>query len=244
MSYMSKSSKYSKTSIKEVDGLNISYEVKYRDVKYPRLELKTGKLVVILPQDFKNEEELLFKKIDWINKKKKIIDTAIKKISKDKTQNDFLLFGEKFSIEKGVDHPIIDFENKKIKADFSDERQVAKLKNIFKHLLREKINEIVDQYSKKLHVKPNKIYVKHQKTKWASCSTRKNLSFNLKLAALPEEIVRYVVYHEMVHIKRRKHDESFWKIIEKEFKNYNEVENSLLEYWFYLEGMPIYRSEE
>jgi len=241
---MSELSKYLKTSIEEIDDLNISYEVKYRNVKYPRLELKTGKLVVILPQDFEDEKELLLKKIDWISKKKKIIDTAIKKISKDKTQNDFLLFGEKFSMEKESHHPIIDFENKKIKVDFSDENQVAKLKNIFKHLLKEKINEIVNQYSKKLKVKPNKIYVRHQKTKWASCSRKKNLSFNLKLIALPEKIVRYVVYHEMTHIKRRKHDESFWKIIEKEFKNYNELENSLLEYWFYLERMPIYRTEE
>jgi len=241
---MNKSSKYSKTSIKKIDDLDISYEVKYRDVKYPRLELKTGKLVVILPKDFENEKELLAKKINWIIKKKKIIDTAIKNISKDKTQNDFLLFGEKFTLEKGAQYPIIDFENKKIKVDFSDETQVIKLKNIFKHLLKEKIDEIVDQYSRKLKTTPNRIYIKHQKTKWASCSSKKNLSFNIKLAALPEEVLKYVVYHEMVHIKRRKHDESFWKIIEKEFKNYNELENSLLEYWFYLEKMPIYRSGE
>ena len=239
---MTKSLPCLKDNIESIDETNLEYEVKRREIKYPRVELRTGKLVLILPMDFKDENELLNKKSKWIHQKKKIIEDAVKRVSEDMDLNVFLLFGEKFQIEKSSEVSL-DLENKILKIDTSDKRHVDKLKNIMRSLLKEKIEHLIEDYSKKLKVKPNKILIKQQKTKWASCSPRRNLSFNLKLIALPEEILRYVVYHEMTHLRERKHNDNFWRIIEKEFKNYSEMEKRLLEYWFYLEKLPIYSSD-
>ncbi len=51
--------------------------VYYHDVKHPRLEFKTGKLVLILPKNFKNHEALIQKHQKWIQRKLKIIEEAV-----------------------------------------------------------------------------------------------------------------------------------------------------------------------
>ncbi|MFH1473500.1 MAG: M48 family metallopeptidase, partial [Candidatus Aenigmatarchaeota archaeon] len=100
--------------------------------------------------------------------------------------------------------------------------------------LKNVIGKAVSQYSKKLSVKAQKIYIRKQNTKWASCSKSRNLSFNIRLFFLPEKLINYVVFHEMVHLKERKHNFFFWSLIEKEFKDYKKMEKKLLNYWFYL----------
>jgi len=60
------------------------YTIIYRNVKYPRLEYKTGKLTLILPITHKNPEQILQKYQEWIKRKQQIITKAIKE-SKTKT---------------------------------------------------------------------------------------------------------------------------------------------------------------
>lgn len=62
------------------------------------------------------------------------------------------------------------------------------------------------------------------------------------MIALPEKIIKYVVFHEMTHIKERKHNHNFWQNVIKEFPNYKKMEISLLEYWFYLENTTLWKN--
>ena len=73
------------------------------------------------------------------------------------------------------------------------------------------------------------------KSKWASCSIKKNLTFNTLLRYLPNFLIKYVVFHEITHLKEKKHNERFWKIIKKEFKDYQKKEKELLIYWFLIQ---------
>lgn len=59
----------------------------------------------------------------------------------------------------------------------------------------------------------NKISIKEQKSRWASCSTKRNLNFNLFLAALPVEIIDYVIIHELVHLVELSHSKKFWNLV-------------------------------
>ncbi len=81
----------------------------------------------------------------------------------------------------------------------------------------------------------NRIFIKKQRTKWASCSSRKNLSFNFWLICLPRELIRYVVCHEITHLKEKRHNAAFWEAVGREFENYKELEKSLFEYWFFIQ---------
>jgi len=208
---MGRLSRCSRNSIKRINlgNMEISYDVERRNVVYPRLEFKKDKVLVILPKNVKDEKEILTKKSDWLIKKQKNINDAVKKLGK-KHKQEQLLFG-RISRKENSESELRD-------------------------MLKERIHDFADEYSKSLNVNINKIFIRKQKTKWASCSSKGNLSFNLKLAHLPENLIKYVVYHEIVHIKERKHNRIFWRYLMKKFPEYKEMETSLLGFWFYLDN--------
>ena len=53
------------------------YQIDYRNVEYPRLEFKTGSLLLVLPRNYENEMKIIEKHKDWIHKKEQIIRRAL-----------------------------------------------------------------------------------------------------------------------------------------------------------------------
>jgi len=78
----------------------------------------------------------------------------------------------------------------------------------------------------------HKIYFRRMKTKWASCSLKGNLTVNTLMKYLPEELIRYVIFHETAHLIERRHNDRFWGIISQKFGNYEKMEQDLFSYWF------------
>jgi predicted metal-dependent hydrolase len=102
--------------------------------------------------------------------------------------------------------------------------------------LRNLIHTLAQNYQRELNAQINKIYFKKMKTKWASHSQNNNLTINTLLKYLPQTQIEYVTYHELAHAKQgRKHDENFWNLINRKFKNYQTLENDLLTYWFLIQ---------
>jgi predicted metal-dependent hydrolase len=59
------------------------------------------------------------------------------------------------------------------------------------------------------------------------------LGLNTLLKHLPQDLIEYIVYHEITHAKTgRKHDRNFWNTIDKKFENHQTREKDLLTYWF------------
>lgn len=65
-----------------------------------------------------------------------------------------------------------------------------------------------------------KIFIKEQRTLWASCSCRKNLNFNWRLAAAPAEILDYVIVHELCHLREMNHSKRFWGLVREVCPDY------------------------
>lgn len=101
-------------------------------------------------------------------------------------------------------------------------KDIEKLKNI--------IEKSVQKYSKNLKVVPNKVTIKDIKYAWGSCSSKKNITINLKLAPKDEKTIEYVVLHEMCHLKEMNHSKSFWNLVESNMPNYKIYKNKLKDY--------------
>ena len=56
----------------------------------------------------------------------------------------------------------------------------------------------------------NKVFMRNQKTRWGSCSAKNNINLNMKLVRLPDEMIDYVLLHELVHLRIKNHTNVFW----------------------------------
>ncbi len=68
-------------------------------------------------------------------------------------------------------------------------------------------------WAEKMEVKYNRIAIKSLKTKWGSCSSKKNLNFNYKILFLDEEKQNYLIVHELAHLIHMNHSEKFWDLV-------------------------------
>jgi len=57
--------------------------------------------------------------------------------------------------------------------------------------------------------------VRLQKRCWGSCSRKRTVSLNAKLLFLPQPLMRYVIIHELAHLKEMNHSKAFWALVER-----------------------------
>jgi len=73
-------------------------------------------------------------------------------------------------------------------------------------LLHERTEALAKQYGFAYH----RIFIRRQKTLWGSCSAKKDISLNAALTMLPQNVMDYVIIHELVHTVVRNHGKDFW----------------------------------
>jgi predicted metal-dependent hydrolase len=160
--------------------------------------------------------------------------------------------------KRNVKYPRIEIENGKIRLiipyDFKEDpdemlkkydrwinsklerlEEIKKLSEKAILLRNENIKEIVDnfvnEYYNFLGVKPEGIYFRKMKKRWASCNTnKKKIIFDKNIKFLPQELIKYIVLHEMAHLVINSHNKNFWDIILRLDKNYKEKEILLSAY--------------
>jgi len=84
------------------------------------------------------------------------------------------------------------------------------LKKKFYRQAKEEINQIIESSNLSKQYPYKKIYVRDQKTRWGSCSSKGNLSFNWRIILLTNKLKRYLISHELVHLKHSNHSQAFW----------------------------------
>lgn len=85
-------------------------------------------------------------------------------------------------------------------------------------------------YADRMQVTYGNITIRDQKTRWGSCSARGNLNFNWRLILAPEEVLDYVVIHELAHRREMNHSERFWREVEQYCPDYRDRKKWLREH--------------
>ena len=76
----------------------------------------------------------------------------------------------------------------------------------------------------------NKVSIRNQKTRWGSCSAKNDISLNMKLLKLPQELIDYVILHELVHTRIKNHTKAFWKELDGILRNAKALDTRLNDY--------------
>jgi predicted metal-dependent hydrolase len=127
--------------------------------------------------------------------------------------------GKRYNLQitKDIAPSVIVSDNlSKITFHVTDRRKYkGDLKQWYFEQTRRIVSERLDLIRKRNSSLPayNKVSIKNQRSRWASCSENGNLNFNLILAALPIEIIDYVIIHELAHLIELNHSKDFWNIV-------------------------------
>lgn len=71
------------------------------------------------------------------------------------------------------------------------------------------------------------ITIRAQKTRWGSCSHVGNLSFNYKIALLPQHLIDYIIVHEVCHLEEMNHSLRFWNLVARKAPQYERARGEL-----------------
>lgn len=67
----------------------------------------------------------------------------------------------------------------------------------------------VRSWAERIGVEPNTITIRSMKRKWASCSTKGNMTFDADLMRQPADFRRKAIVHELLHLKYPNHGKMF-----------------------------------
>lgn len=159
-----------------------------------------------------NPYTLKINEVIKLNKINQTQDYILKKTTKsivvlDKTNNTIEIYiKEKYNSNENIKNEILNF--------LANEAYIN-------------IKERLDIYSKQMNLQYNMFRIKDTKTRWGSCSSKKNLNFNYKLIFAPQWIIDYVIIHELSHLKHMDHSKNFWSLVGMYAPKYKEAKK-----WF------------
>lgn len=87
----------------------------------------------------------------------------------------------------------------------------------------------VEYYADIIGVDYGRITIRHQRTRWGSCSGKGNLNFNCLLMLFPEDVIDSVVVHELCHRIHMDHSSALYRDVERVFPKYRECHRWLRE---------------
>jgi len=94
---------------------------------------------------------------------------------------------------------------------------------IYKRLAKRDLVNRVLFFAEKMQCEPTAVKVNSAKTRWGSCSGKKSINFSWILIMADDDIIDYIVVHELAHIFEMNHSAKFWKVVERFIVDYNEL---------------------
>lgn len=101
------------------------------------------------------------------------------------------------------------------------------LKDLYRKAARHRIAPLVKSWAKVLHLAVPPITIRDSKKRWGSCSSRGNLNFSLRSAALSDADLSYLVLHEMAHLVHFDHGPSFHAFLDHHLPSWRENQQSI-----------------
>lgn len=212
----------------------IKFNIIYRKRKTMSLEIKRDGIINVIAPNGLDKTFIVDKvknKSDWIIKKLDEIEVLNNNryIKSYESGDIFLYLGNEYILEVLVDKSIIGTSvslenNKLIVRSNSNNKDVIQraLKNWYTDETLGIVKERINYYKLFFEDTVTSIKIKDQKSRWASCTYKNEILFNLRCSMMPIQIIDYIVVHEMCHMEHRNHSKDFYLAVERILPDYKE----------------------
>ena len=202
---------------KQIGSVNF---IKNRRSKNIKIRVKPDQSVhVSFPFYVSSSEvsQFVMKSINWITDQQQKFETKKSKIEAGQFQTKL---HSVVILEASENKTKVNFTEIEIRlADFDSDSSRNYLENVMvgiyryeaKKLLAPKLNELAQKHGFLI----NKITIRNNKRNWGSCSSKNNISLNLQMMKLPDELIEYILLHELVHTKIKNHGPLFWSKLDE-----------------------------
>ena len=101
-----------------------------------------------------------------------------------------------------------------------------KIKSLYEKWLVEATTPFIERkielYSKELEVTPHRLKLKKLRSRWGSTTTDGAIHLSIDLLKAPNDIIDYMILHEICHLRIKGHSHRFWDLVHKFMPNYQE----------------------
>lgn len=205
--------------------------------RYLRVKLThSGSLSVVVPNGVGTStvKDFVASQADWIERKLSELTSVGVEFDKPATLN-LVYLNEIWDLEY-----LLDASSKSVSVSAEDSFKlkcigqvdnIALLHKILGMWLKKKAQQIIPPRLEELAEQHgfhfNRVTIRGQKTRWGSCSTKKNINLNYKLLFLEPVMVDYVLIHELCHTIEMNHSQQFWSLVADCDSNYKHHDKQL-----------------
>ena len=225
----------------------IEYSVNKLKIKHVYISIKNGEVLVKVPKNISDDivKDIVEKKKKWIYEKLLIDKTAPKQKKEYINDEQINILGEKYKLKiiygdidiktttiNIVEHNvIIKLPFKYIKDKQKEKNEIKKILDLFYlNLAKKEIKNAMEIVTKEVGLYPNEYKIKKLKRSFGICSSKKNISLNIDLVRYSKKAIKYVVLHEICHLKYMNHSKKFWAMVKLYMDDYKEVSKELRNY--------------
>ena len=195
--------------------------IRTQRAKTASIEIEDDTVKVIVPQNLSDQriEELVRNRTVWIRQKLKLQTENVRPNSKEYGRNYRLkcLLGGKGAVKLKNGYLTVPIK------DMASEGAVrAALEQWYRSRALDKLKEKTKRYASIMGVSPQSVGIKEYKSRWGSCSSSGDVSFNWRIIISPHHIVDYIVVHELCHLLEHNHGPKYWKHVERVIPNFKD----------------------
>lgn len=199
--------------------------------------LRIGKqgLVVSIPNrlSMRELERILNQKLHWIHEKLQVrAATNTSRISwQDKTPLWFTGQTIELQIQEDVRNRKVSFTGQALQLRMTDPQDVDAIRHkVIQWYKQQALADFQRRTSllvQKLGLPTPPIYLSNAQSRWGSCNSKGEIRLNWRLIQAPPHIIRYVIAHELAHLKEMNHSPRFWAIVAGLDPHYKQAEADL-----------------
>jgi predicted metal-dependent hydrolase len=111
--------------------------------------------------------------------------------------------------------------------DISRKHVLALLQHHLEREAKRRFRSRTAELSALTGIQYSRLFVRNQRTRWGSSSSKGNISVNWRAVMLPTAVQDYLIIHELAHQVHLNHSAAFWTVVERHCPDYRTANNRL-----------------